>query len=110
VTHFLEVGFIREGIQEVQENGRWLRRLLAMTRTERAALEQSRVQQGDLTTHADDVRMALNSLLTCADELITCLDRFESNPIIYTGVGSTAEVLAMLERLMHQVGVDGQKP
>jgi len=100
MTHFLEVGSLREGIQEIVENGQWLRRLLAMTPEERTALEQSRAQEGDLTTYRQSVGDALNAVLTQADELATFLDQFESAPVIYTGEGSTAEVMVMLERMM----------
>lgn len=100
MTHFLEVGSMREGLQEVLESALWLRSLLNMTPEQRAALEQGRVQQGDMTTHADEVRQALRAVLGGCEEMIGFLDRFESAPVIYTGEGSTAEVLSMLERLM----------
>jgi hypothetical protein len=100
VTHFLEVGSMRDGLAEIRENAQWLWRLLSMTPDQRAALEQSRIQQGDMTTYADDVRKALSTVLEETDSMITFLDQFESAPIIYTGEGSTAEVLARLERLM----------
>lgn len=102
MTHFLEVGALREGLQEIFDNARWLRRLLSMTPEQRAALEQARVAQGDITTYADDVRSALGAVLGQSEELVRFLDQFEANPIVYTGEGSTAEVLAMLERLMSQ--------
>lgn len=100
MTHFLEVGSLREGIQEIVENGLWLRRLLAMTPDERTALEQSRAQQGDLTTYGQSVGDALSAVLSQAEELANFLDQFESAPVIYTGEGSTAEVMVMLERMM----------
>jgi len=100
MTHFLEVGSLREGIQEIIENGLWLRRLLAMTPDERAALEQARAKQGDLTTYGQSVGDALSAVINQAEELATFLDRFESAPVIYTGDGTTAEVMVMLERMM----------
>ncbi len=100
MTHFLEVGALREGIQEIHESADWLRRLLAMTPEQRAALEQAHAQQGDLVTYEDDVRTALRTVLNRSAELTDLLEQFESHPFIYTGAGSTAEVLAMLERLM----------
>jgi hypothetical protein len=100
MTHFLEVGSLREGIQEIVENGQWLRRLLAMSPDERKALEQARGQQGDLTTYSQSVGYALSAVLNQAEELANFLDQFESAPVIYTGEGSTAEVMVMLERMM----------
>lgn len=102
MTHFLEVGALREALHEIQENAQWLRRLLSMPPEQRTALEQTRVQQGDMTTYNDDVRAALGAVLMQTEELVLFLDQFESHPIIYTGEGSTAEVLAMLERLISQ--------
>lgn len=99
-THFLEVGSLQEGMQEVLENANWLRLLLSMTPDQRAALEQGRITQGDMTTHADDLKTALAAITGRCDEMIGFLDQFESAPVIYTGNGSTAEVLTMLERLM----------
>lgn len=108
MTHFLEVGSMRDGINEIHENAQWLWRLLSMTPEQRAALEQSRVQQGELTTHADDVRTALSAVLEQAEEMVRFLDQFESAPIIYTGQGTTAEVLGMLERLLAQAESAGR--
>ncbi len=99
-TNFLEVGALREGLQEIYENAQWLGRLLSMTPDQRAAMEQARVAQGDVTTYTDDVRTALSAVIEQSGDLVQLLDRFESNPIVYTGDGSTAEVLAMLERLL----------
>ena len=100
MTHFLEVGSLREGISEIRENARWLQTLLAMTPEQRNALEQARAQQGDLTTYHESVGVALHQILSQAEELVDFLDHFESDPIIYTGKGSTVEVIAMLERLL----------
>jgi len=100
MTHFLEVGALREGIQEIHENADWLRRLLAMTSEQRAALEQTHAQHGELSSYADDVRSALRTILNRSTELTAFLEQFESNPFIYTGAGTTTEVLSMLERLM----------
>lgn len=99
-THFLEVGLLQEGMHEVLEHANWLRLLLNMTPNQRAALEQVRTAQSDLTTHTDDLHTALAAITARCDEMLGFLDQFESAPIIYTGNGSTAEVLAMLERLM----------
>jgi hypothetical protein len=100
MTNFLEVGSIREGLQEIRQNAGWLWRLLSMSPEQRVALEKARVQQGDLTTHADDVRTALSGILEQSESLLQFMDQFESAPIVYTGSGSTADVLAMLDRLM----------
>lgn len=91
---------MREGLQEVLDNAVMLRRLLSMSPEQRAAMEQARVQQGNLTTHADDVRARLFAVLQQTEEMIRFLDQFESAPIIFTGEGRTSEVLAMLERLL----------
>jgi UDP-N-acetyl-D-mannosaminuronate dehydrogenase len=99
-THFLEVGSMQEGVQEVLENAQWLRLLLNMTPDQRAALEQGRIAQGAMTSHTDDLQRVLAAITARCEEMIGFLDQFESAPVIYTGNGSTAEVLTMLERLM----------
>lgn len=110
MTHFLEVGSMRDGLAEIHEHAQWLWRLLAMTPDQRVAMEQARLQQGDMTTHAEDVRTALAAVLQQAEEMMRFLDQFESAPIIYTGEGSTAEVLTKLERLMTLARKAGQEP
>lgn len=90
---------MRDGLQEIHENAQWLLRLLSMPAEQRAAMDQARFQQGELTTHADEVRQALSAVLEQAEYMARFLDQFESAPIIYTGPGSTAEVLAKLEQL-----------
>jgi hypothetical protein len=102
MTHFLEVGSMREDLHEIHASAQHLRRLLVMTPDQRASLEQARIQQGDLTTHTDDVRFALATILTRSEDLVDLLDQFESDPIIFTGAGSTTSVLAMLERLLNE--------
>jgi hypothetical protein len=100
MTHFLEVGSLRDGVADIRENAQWLWRLLTMTPEQRVAMEQARLQQGDMTTHADDVRKALLAILQESDSMVGFLDQFESAPIVYTGEGSTADVITRLERLM----------
>ena len=109
MTHFLEVGSMREGLQEIHENTQWLARLLSMTAEQRAAMDKARLQQGELTTHTDEVKQALTAVLEQAEYMVRFLDQFESAPIIYTGPGTTAEVLAKLEQLADlakKAGVD----
>lgn len=97
--HFLEVGSMREELAEILKQAQWLTRLLSMNHTERQAVEQARVRQGDLTTINQEIQAALSDILERSEELVTFLDRFESSPLIYTGEGSTQEVLAKLQRL-----------
>ncbi|MFZ5824432.1 MAG: hypothetical protein ACOY94_08900 [Bacillota bacterium] len=99
MTHFLEVGSMREDLAEILKSAQWLKRLLSMSQSERMAIEQARVRQGDMTTINQDTQAALQTILERSEELLGFLDRFESSPIIYTGEGSTQEVLAKLQRL-----------
>jgi hypothetical protein len=107
MTHFLEVGSMREELQEIFANAQQLYALLSMTPEQREAMDQSLLQQGELTTHAQSVRQTLIAVLEQTDGLIQFLDQFESAPIIYTGEGSTAEVLGRLERLMSLARSEG---
>lgn len=90
---------MREDLAEIQKSAQALKRLLSMSHSERLAIEQSRVRQGDVTTINQDTLAAVQAILARSEELLTFLDRFESSPIIYTGDGSTQEVLAKLQRL-----------
>lgn len=90
---------MREELAEIHKSAEWLRRLLTMSHSERLALEQARVRQGDMTTVHQDMVAALQQILDRSEEMVSFLDRFESSPIIYTGEGSTQEVLAKLRRL-----------
>lgn len=90
---------MREELAEIHKSAELLRRLLTMSHSERLALEQARVRQGDMTTVHQDMVAALQQILDRSEEMVSFLDRFESSPIIYTGEGSTQEVLAKLQRL-----------
>lgn len=91
---------MREDLTEILNRAQQLHRLLTMTPDQRVALERSRVQQGDMTTIHNDMLAALETILERSEELVSFLDRFESSPIIYTGEGSTQEVLTKLHRLI----------
>lgn len=91
---------MREDLAEILKNAQWLKRLLAMSQSERMAIEQARVRQGDMTTINQETKAALQAILDRSEELISFLDRFESSPVIYTGEGSTQEVLGRLQRLV----------
>lgn len=99
MTNFLEVGSMREELAEILASAAEIHRLLAMSASERLAIEQSRVRQGDLTTVSQDLQSTTLQIVSRCEEMLSFLDRFESEPIIYTGPGSTQEVLAKLQRL-----------
>lgn len=99
MTNFLEVGSMREELAEILKTAQWLHRLTAMSHSERQAIEQARVRQGDMTTINQEILAASHAIAERSEELISFLDRFDSSPIIYTGEGSTQEVLAKLQRL-----------
>lgn len=99
MNNFLEVGSMREDLGEIRRSAQELKRLVSMSHSERLAIEQARVRQGDLTTIHQDIQVAVDAILERSEELLSFLDRFESSPIIYTGEGTTQEVLAMLQRL-----------
>lgn len=99
MTNFLEVGSMREELAEILASAAEIHRLLALSASERLAIEQSRVRQGDLTTVSQDLQAAAVAIVSRCEEMLTFLDRFESEPIIYTGPGSTQEVLTKLQRL-----------
>ncbi len=100
MTHFLEVGSMREELGEILESAKRLRKLLSITPDQRLRIEKDRIQQGDMTTIADEIQATLGEILEQTEEMVNFLDRFESSPVIYTGPGSTQEVMALLQRLV----------
>ncbi|MFZ5816651.1 MAG: hypothetical protein ACOY93_15380 [Bacillota bacterium] len=109
MTSFLEVGSMREELAEILKSAQRLHQLLSMSHSERLALEQARVRQGDMTTVHQEMQATVGAILERTEELVSFLDRFESSPIIYTGEGSTQEVLAKLHRLAAIARESGEK-
>lgn len=84
MMQFLEVASIREDLEEMVSSARKLNELLPA---------------GETATVNEEMRKHLRVILDRAEAILAFLDRFESGPIIYTGRGTTQEVLSRLHRL-----------
>lgn len=109
MMQFLEVASIREDLDEVSKSARRLKELLSMSQAQRSALEQARALQGEMTTVDEEIEQHLRVILERVDASLAFLDRFESGPIIYTGEGTTQEVLSRLHRLAALAETLGEK-
>ncbi|MGE5561075.1 MAG: hypothetical protein ACM3XN_08555 [Chloroflexota bacterium] len=99
MTNFLSAAAVSEAIQELHEGCRYLEMLLGMNDAERARFVAANARKGLPTTIDEEVRKTVESMRATAHAAKEFLDGMQSQPIIYTGEGSTEDVLAMLERL-----------
>jgi len=99
MMQFLEVASIREDLDEVLRSARQLKELIGLSHEQRSAREQAKALSGELTTVDEEIEQHLQVILERAEATLAFLDRFESGPIIYTGRGTTQEVLSRLHRL-----------
>lgn len=100
MTHFLAVGFIRDALQEVLQQSSQLVTLSTMSEAERQQHSRARAAGGSALSSQAEVQQVAEELRESVQALLATLDRFESEPVIYTGPGDTASVLAMLEGLI----------
>ncbi|HPF20939.1 MAG TPA: hypothetical protein PLC88_06335 [Syntrophomonas sp.] len=78
MTNFLPAGIINETISDINQKAREMKTLLADNRL-------------------DDVKKVLNELEEIALDLWVFIERFQCEPLIYTGPGKTDEVIKRLE-------------
>lgn len=99
MTNFLSAAAVSEAIQDLHESCRYLETLLAMNESERARFAEANVRRGIPATVDEEVRKTVASMRETARAAKEFLDSLQSQPIIYTGEGTTEEVLALVERL-----------
>ncbi|MCL4426219.1 MAG: hypothetical protein M1299_00650 [Firmicutes bacterium] len=102
MTNFLGAEFLREQLEEVYQASQYLKKLLQMTEEERAQLPQAYAGRGYDTSYEEEVERALEAILEKAEEAWRFMDGLSSAPIVYTGPGTTEEVIEMLERLLRE--------
>ncbi|MEW6080546.1 MAG: hypothetical protein AB1576_01900 [Bacillota bacterium] len=89
MTHFLRVGFLGERARELRGDAVRLKELLS-------GLELS--DREPLAVR--EIESLLRSIGKAAGEIQEFLDALPSEPLVWTGQGSTEEVMAMLEALV----------
>lgn len=99
VTNFLSAAAVSEAIQELHEGCRYVEMLLNMSDAERARFAEANARKGMPTSVDEEVRNTVATMRETARAAKEFLDGLQSQPIIYTGEGTTDEVLAMVERL-----------
>ncbi|CFW96673.1 Uncharacterized [Syntrophomonas zehnderi OL-4] len=78
MTNFLPAGIINETISDINQKARELKQHLADNKL-------------------DELRKALDELEEMALELWVFIERFQCEPLLYTGQGKTEEVIKRLE-------------
>jgi len=102
MTNFLGAELLQEQLEEIYQASKYLQQLLEMPEEERARLLDVFAQRGYVTTYENEVKKALEAVVRNSEAAWRFLDGLSSAPIIYTGPGSTEEVIEMLERLLRQ--------
>lgn len=100
MTHFLAVGFIRDSLHEIKQQAEALSTLVNMDEAQRQAYLRMRAAGNAPTTYQAALASGVRDLEESLRQLVATLEQFESDPVVYTGQGDTATVLAMLERLL----------
>lgn len=98
--HFLRAGALVEGIAELREQAAYLRTLLQLSDQQRTALILRYEQEGYYTTFVQEVEKTLDAVVRGADELSRVIGEMPCEPLIYTGEGTTDEVIEMLDSLI----------
>lgn len=78
MTNFLAAGIINETISDINQKAQELKQLLAEKKY-------------------DEMRECLDELEEMALDVLVFIERFQCEPLIYTGPGNTAEVIKRLE-------------
>jgi hypothetical protein len=81
MTNFLPAGIINETISDINQKAREMKSYLAEDKL-------------------DELKKSLDELEEMALDLWVFIERFQCEPLIYTGPGKTDEVIAHLERAL----------
>ncbi|NPV71397.1 MAG: hypothetical protein HPY55_12260 [Firmicutes bacterium] len=84
MTHFLSCGFLKDYLSEIHEAASRLDRLL----------ESSGKAEGD------DARLAAGFIVLKSGEALEILEAMRCEPLVWTGPGTTDEVIRRLEELL----------
>jgi uncharacterized Zn finger protein len=109
LTYFLRAGLISEQMEEIYQKAFHASVLLQKQQKKKGA--DSQMTSGlfpddELTastnhwTHQKEIQTALLAIMKSAQQVRQLLDQFPCEPLIYTGEGSTDEVIHMLEGLL----------
>lgn len=100
MANFLAAGFMKEKLADICAAAEYLRRLLSLTEVERRKLIEIHKARGRDTSYGEEVARTLDGIVQDSGVLRDFIDRLPCEPLIYTGKGSTTEVIRMLERLL----------
>lgn len=98
--YFLQAGKLRDDLQDLLEQARYMRHLLGMNLVAREEMVSGLVQQGYYTTYEAELEKTATRLEEGTAELLDLVNRFPCEPLIYTGDGDTESVIALLEQLL----------
>ncbi len=98
MAHFLRLSGLPESLEEIDQAARYIEHLFSLPVEDRKALLRRLSGPGRRATYESELRRALETIYREVGRLRETLERFRSDPIIYTGSGSTDEVLGCLER------------
>ena len=88
MTHFLSCGFLRDYLTEIMESAARLDRLL----------------EGSGRAPDDEARLAAGFIADRARQAVELLDSMPCEPLVWTGPGSTEEVIRRLEEMLSALG------
>ncbi len=108
-THFLPAGAFRDILKDIRDRSQYLKHLLELTNDEREGLIAQYAAEGYYTTFHHEVEKTVLGLAKETDNLWRVLDSFQSEPLIYTGEGTTEQVIALLTQMLNKHSSERRK-
>lgn len=101
-THFLPAGAFSDILKDIRDRTQYLKHLLELTDGEREGLVARYASEGYYTTFHHEVEKTVLGLAKETDNLWRITDSFQSEPLLYTGEGTTEQIIALLTQLLDQ--------
>lgn len=98
MTYFLRLTGFLESLENIEQAARYIERLFSLSTEERKAFLDRISTQGHQVTYEGELRRALDTILAEVSAVKSVTSRFRSDPFVFTGSGSTEEVLDRLEQ------------
>lgn len=99
-TRFLPAGAFRDLLKDIYTQSRYIKRLLELNDNERNDLVARYASEGYYTSFYAEVEKTVVTLSEHTDHLWRLINSFECEPLIFTGEGSTEEVIGLLTELL----------
>jgi len=100
VTNFLSAAFVKERLTEVRDGLVYLHYLVHLGDEERERLQDEWRRKGKPRSLHQEMDATLHKLISSCEETCQFMEGLPSDPILYTGGGSTQQVIDMLEQLI----------